>query len=243
MPIKKINKIAVVTGAGHRLGNEFAISLSRMGYSILVHYNSSDFLAKETAEKIKEEGGDANIYKADLTDYFQIKEMWKYIISLPFDLEVLINSAAIMNHNDIRTLSLSDFDKTIALNLRAPLLCSQEAAKNMISGGIIINISDVGAGKNWLGYPEYSISKSALEVLTKILAKALAPDIRVNAISPGLVLPPEYGEDKIWEKLKEKVPLKRTATTSEITSMVEYLITNKYITGQVLTIDGGYSLL
>ncbi|MFH2038744.1 MAG: SDR family oxidoreductase [Chloroflexota bacterium] len=243
MPIHKIDKIAVVTGAGHRLGREFAVSLSRMGYAILLHYNSSNILAEKTAENIKAEGGNAFLFKADLTDYYQIKEMWKYIVSLPFEVEVLINSAAIMYHNDIRTLSLSEFDETIALNLRAPLICSQEAARNMTSGGLIINISDVGAGKNWLGYPVYSISKSALEVLTRILAKALAPDIRVNAISPGLVLPPKEIDDKNWEKLKEKIPLKRTAITSEVTSMVEYLLKNKYVTGQVIAIDGGYSLL
>jgi pteridine reductase len=122
-------------------------------------------------------------------------------------------------------------------------MCSQEAAKRMALGGLIVNISDIGAGKNWLGYPAYSISKAALEVLTRLLAKALAPDIRVNAIAPGLVIPPEKGDVRVWEKLVEKVPLKRTASLSEITSMVDYLISNKYITGQVLEIDGGYSLL
>ncbi len=243
MLINKLNKMAVVTGAAHRLGKEFALSLSRMGYAIFIHYNSSNFLAENTAELIKAESGVAYLFKADLTDYLQIKEMWKYIDSLPTKLEVLINSAAIMKNNDIRTLSLSDFDETIALNLRAPLICSQEAAKKMTSGGLIINISDVGASKNWLGYPVYSISKSALEVLTKILAKALAPDIRVNAISPGLVFSPDYGDENNWAKLKDKIPLKRTAIASEITSMVEYLLINKYITGQVFTIDGGYSLL
>ena len=243
MPINKKKKIAVVTGAGHRLGKEFALTLSRMGYAILLHYNTSEIQTQKLAELITAEGVDVFPYKADLTDHKQIKEMWKFIHSLPFDLEILINSAAIMKHNDIRTLSYSDFDETFDLNLRAPLFCSQEASKTMVTGGLIINISDIGAGKNWLGYPIYSISKSSLEVLTRILAKALAPKIRVNAIAPGLVMPPESGDDKNWEKLKDKIPLKRSANPVEITSMVEYLLLNKYITGQIFAIDGGYSLL
>lgn len=243
MQIKKNGKIAVVTGAGHRLGKEFALSLSRIGYAILLHYNSSEIQAHETAKLIKSEGHQVFQYRADLTDFLQIKGMWKYISSLPFDLEVLINSAAIMDKKAIREITFSDFDETIALNLRAPLFCSQEAAKYMKAGGLIINISDVGAGKNWLGYPAYSISKSALEVLTRILAKALAPEIRVNAIAPGIVMPPENYDEKNWQKLTEKIPLKRTANNEELTSMVEYLINNKYITGQVIAIDGGYSLL
>jgi pteridine reductase len=243
MAIIKNGKIAVVTGAGHRLGGEFALSLSRMGYAVLLHYNSSEIQAQRTAELIKSEGSEVYPYKADLTDFLQIKEMWKFIVSLPFGLEILINSAALMIHGDFSTISSSEFDETISLNLRAPFFCSQEAAKNMTTGGLIINISDVGAGKNWLGYPVYSISKSGLEVLTRILAKALAPNIRVNAIAPGLVIPPESGSENNWETLKEKIPLKRSGVTDEITSMVEYLISNKYITGQVLVIDGGYSLL
>jgi len=238
-----MKKIAVVTGAGRRLGKEIALSLSRMGYSILLHYNSSEIQAKKVADLIIDEGVEVFPYKADLTDNRQIIEMWKFINSLPFELEILINSAAIMKHSDIRTLSFSDFDETLALNLRAPLFCSQEASKNMVAGGLIVNISDIGAGKNWLGYPIYSISKSSLEVLTRIFAKALAPNIRVNAIAPGLVMPPQSGNDKTWEQLKAKIPLKRNATAVEITSMVEYLLLNKYITGQVLAIDGGYSLL
>jgi NAD(P)-dependent dehydrogenase (short-subunit alcohol dehydrogenase family) len=243
MPVNKFSKIAVVTGAAHRLGGYIALSLAQQGYAILLHYYSSDRQANKMVESIKSMGVEVYTFKADLTDCEQIKKMWEFIDSLPHQIEILINSAAVMYQEDIRTLSASVFDETIALNLRAPLMCSQEAAKRMALGGLIVNISDIGAGKNWLGYPAYSISKAALEVLTRLLAKALAPDIRVNAIAPGLVIPPEKGDVRVWEKLVEKVPLKRTASLSEITSMVDYLISNKYITGQVLEIDGGYSLL
>ena len=238
-----MDKMAIVTGAGHRLGKELTLTLSRKGYSVLLHYYKSKDQAQELVNLIRSEGGNVYPFKADLTNQEHIEDMWKFIRSLSLDLEVLVNSAAIMKKKEIQYITFSDFDETIALNLRAPFFCSQEASKTMVEGGLIINISDTGAGKNWIGYPIYSISKSSLEVMTRLMAKAYAPKIRVNAIAPGLILPPETGDEKIWMKLEEKIPLKRKATVREITSMVEYLISNKYITGQIFGIDGGYSLI
>jgi pteridine reductase len=242
MLFNKNSRIAVVTGGGHRLGRTILVSLVQQGFAVLMHYNSSETLASETMDFLKSISSEVYAFKGDLTDNTQIKKMWEYIDTLPHDLEILINSAAIMNPCDIQTVSYSEIDDTLALNLRAPLLCSQEAAKRMPEGGLIINISDIGARKNWLEYPIYSISKAGLEVLTRILAKALAPEIRVNAIAPGLVMPSEKLENRIWEKLIAKVPAKRVATDDEITSMIMYLLSNKYITGQVIDIDGGLSL-
>ena len=242
MSINKIYKLAVITGAGHRLGRYLALYMAKKGYAILLHYNSSEIQAQETAEKIRGIGTPVLPFKADLREPSEIQQMWKYIDSLPYVLHILINSAAIMVQGDIRSTTTDEFDDQIAVNLRAPMICSQEAAKRMKTGGIIINISDSGAGKNWLGYPIYTISKAALEVLTRILAKSLAPEIRVNAIAPGLVFQNESVNAATWEKLIEKIPLKRSASPEEIASMVEYLIHNKYITGQIIEIDGGNSL-
>lgn len=238
----EFSKLAVITGAGHRLGKYFALSLAHQGYAILLHYYSSESLAMGTASEIKSIGGTVYTYKGNLKNIAEIFTMWEFIDGLPNPVEVLINSAATMVESDIRAVSIDDFDDSISINLRAPLVCSQEAAKRMLNGGLIINISDVGAGKTWMRHPVYSVSKAGLEVLTRILAKALAPKIRVNAIAPGLVIPPLDMADNSWEKLIEKVPLKRSAYPQEVTSMVEYLIQNKYITGQIIQIDGGYSL-
>jgi pteridine reductase len=240
--MKKNTNLAVITGAGRRLGSSFAMSLARQGYAILVHYHSSEEQGRRLVEQLRTSGTQAYLIKADLLDVEQIHAMWEKIDTLPHSVELLINSAAIMSRGDIRTLSPEEIDKTMALNLRSPLICSQDAAKRMSAGGLIVNISDVGAGKNWLTYPAYSISKAALEVLTRILAKALAPTIRVNAIAPGLVIPPENDNDGGWERLISKVPLRRSATRDEVTSILELMINNKYITGQIITIDGGYSL-
>jgi NAD(P)-dependent dehydrogenase (short-subunit alcohol dehydrogenase family) len=235
-------KLAVVTGAAHRMGRHFALSLAQQGYAIVLHYFSSEIQARETFAEIQAFGTPVYPYKADLRIPDEINNMWEYIDTLKHEVQVLINSAAIMNKGDIRSLTTQEFDESISINLRAPLLCAQEASKRMSKGGLIINISDVGANMNWVGFPAYSISKAGLETLTRILAKALAPDIRVNAIAPGLVIPSVEFDSVEWEKLINKIPLKRPASPKEITSLMEYLINNTYITGQVIDVDGGYSL-
>jgi NAD(P)-dependent dehydrogenase (short-subunit alcohol dehydrogenase family) len=113
----------------------------------------------------------------------------------------------------------------------------------MSRGGLIVNISDVGAQKAWSRYPSYTVSKAALESLTRILARALAPNIRVNAIAPGLVLQSDIVPDEEWQRLIQRVPLKRPARPEEVASALEFLLKNEYITGQTIVVDGGYSLL
>ena len=113
----------------------------------------------------------------------------------------------------------------------------------MINGGLIVNITDVGARKAWSRYPSYTVSKAALESLTKILARALAPKIRVNAIAPGFVLQSDIVPSEEWDRLIQRVPLKRPARSEEVASALEFLLKNEYITGQVIVVDGGYSLI
>jgi NAD(P)-dependent dehydrogenase (short-subunit alcohol dehydrogenase family) len=113
----------------------------------------------------------------------------------------------------------------------------------MTEGGLIVNITDVGAQKAWSRYPSYTVSKAALESLTRILARALAPQIRVNAIAPGLVLQSEIVPAEEWERLIHRVPLKRPARPEEIASALEFLLQNEYMTGQTIVVDGGYSLV
>jgi len=158
-------------------------------------------------------------------------------------LKILVNSAAVIPVGSPRDMELYDWDSALDLNLRAPFLLAQQAAKRMTAGGLIVNISDVGAQKAWSRYPSYTVSKAGLESLTKLLARSLAPTIRVNAIAPGFVLPSDAVTQEKWDQLIEKVPLKRAATLDEVTSTLEFLIKNEYITGQTIVVDGGYSLL
>jgi len=113
----------------------------------------------------------------------------------------------------------------------------------MEAGGLIVNVTDVGAQKAWSGFPAYTVSKAALETLTRVLARSLAPKIRVNAIAPGLVLPSEYVTEEEWVRLVGRLPLKRPASVDEVAAALEFLLKNEYITGQTIVVDGGYSLI
>ena len=235
-------KLALVTGAAHRVGRIFAMCLARQGFHILLHYHRSKNEAEQTIQEIRKAGFSATLACANLLEPDEIHELFKIVDGLSFPLKVLVNSAAVMKSGDARTLSLSDWDDTFKLNLRAPFLCAQEAAIRMESG-VIVNITDVGAAKSWSGFPSYAVSKAALESLTRILARALAPDIRVNAIAPGLIMPGKGFSTEKWNKLVQRVPLHRTAAENEIEEGLTFLLSNPYVTGQTLVIDGGYSLI
>ena len=231
--------LALVTGAAHRLGKSFALTLARLGYDILLHYHSSSDEAIQTKLEIESLSRNVTLVQADLTNPFEINSL----LSTFHSLDVLVNSAAFMQNAKIDSLSLENWDSTLDLNLRAPFLLAQECSKKMTDGGLIVNISDVGAQKAWSRYPSYTVSKAALESLTKILARALAPKIRVNAIAPGFVLQSDIVPAEEWERLIGRIPLKRPARTEEITSALEFLLHNQYVTGQTIVVDGGYSLI
>lgn len=232
-------QLALVTGAAHRLGKAFALTLARNGYDILLHYHSAEDEARQTQAEIESLGRSVIPSQADLTDPAQISSLLSGVESL----NVLVNSAAFMPSGSTQSLSIENWDASLDLNLRAPFLLAQECSKKMTEGGLIVNITDVGAQKAWSRYPSYTVSKAALESLTKILARALAPRIRVNAIAPGFVLQSEIVSAEEWERLINRVPLKRPARGEEIASALEFLLKNEYITGQTIVVDGGYSLI
>ena len=234
-----MSPLALVTGAAHRLGKAFALTLARAGYDIILHYHLSSGEALQTKLEIESLSRHVTLAQADLADPAQIQSLLSNIEHL----DVLVNSAAFMQNAKVTSLSLENWDSTLDLNLRAPFLLAQECSKKMTGGGLIVNISDVGAQKAWSRFPSYTVSKAALESLTKILARALAPNIRVNAIAPGFVLQSDVVPAEEWERLIGRIPLKRPARTEEITSALEFLLKNEYVTGQTIVVDGGYSLI
>src|SRR5918996_5967234 len=231
--------LALITGAAHRLGKTFALTLARNGYDILLHYHSAEEQARQTQAEIESLGRRVILCQADLTDAAQLSSL----LSKAQSLSALVNSAAFMPSGNLESLSIEDWDASLDLNLRAPFLLARECAKKMAEGGLIVNITDVGAQKAWSRYPSYTISKAALESLTKILARALAPKIRVNAIAPGFVLQSDIVPPEEWQRLINRIPLKRPARNEEIASALEFLLKNEYITGQTIVVDGGYSLV
>ena len=234
--------LALVTGAAHRLGRIFALTLAKHGYAILLHYHHSAEAANSTADEIRALGMPVFPVEADLTDAGQIQSLFSTVDSLNLRLKVLVNSAARMSRANLRTVSVEDWDATLALNLRAPLLLAQQAAERMVEGSLIINISDAGVGENWSGFPAYMVSKSGLETLTRLQAKMYAPNIRVDAIAPGLALRSSEIAAAEWEKLVMRLPLRHPVSMDELAGALDFLLYNESITGQTIFVDGGYSL-
>jgi pteridine reductase len=234
-----MSPLALVTGGAHRLGKTFALTLARLGYDIILHYHSAKDEALQTKTELESLRRRITLAPADLTDPAQIHSLVSNLESL----DVLVNSAAFMPGGNVDALSIENWDIALDLNLRAPFLLAQSVSKKMTDGGLVVNITDVGAQKAWSRYPSYTVSKAALESLTRILARALAPKIRVNAIAPGFVLQSDIVPPEEWERLIQRVPLKRPARSEEIAFALEFLLKNEYITGQVIVVDGGYSLI
>ena len=235
--------LALVTGGAQRLGKAFALSLARMGYAIGLHYLNSAHEADWTKKEIEALGVPAYLLRADLSKPERIARLFDIVREFDEPLKVLVNSAAIMPVGNPRELSLENWEQALDLNLRAPFLMAQEAAKLMSKGGLIVNVSDVGASKAWSRYSSYVVSKSGLETLTKVLARSFAPSIRVNAIAPGFVLKSNVVTPEEWDRLIERLPLKRPARPEEVASALEFLVKNEYVTGQTIVVDGGYSLV
>jgi NAD(P)-dependent dehydrogenase (short-subunit alcohol dehydrogenase family) len=240
-------KTALVTGAGQRVGQAIALALASQGANVIVHYHKSGEGALATARTIKEEMGvEAERLSADLSDPKDIEKMFFSIKDWFGRLDVVVNSASAFQMKGVMELTAEDWDHTMAVNLRAPFLLSQGAARlmqNQEEGGVIINIADVAGELPWPRFPHHSVSKAGLIMLTRVLAKSLAPKIRVNAVVPGPVLKPDKMEDARWEKLGEVLPLKRTGSPADVAMVVIEQIRNDFVTGAVWNVDGGDALV
>lgn len=235
--------LAIVTGAAHRIGLAIALELARQGYAIGLHYHRSSEKAAAAEEQVRALGVPVYPLPADLSEPVQVENLFLRIASLGHPLKVLVNSAAVMPRGDLREMPVEEWDSTLDLNLRAPWLCAKFAARLMEAGGCIVNISDTGANKLWTTYPAYTVSKSALETLTRMLAKALAPSVRVNAVAPGLILPSADVPGEVWQRLVERLPLKTPGSPEDVARAVLFFVQNPYVTGQILAVDGGYGLV
>lgn len=236
--------LALVTGAAHRIGLAVALELSRHGFAIGLHYHHSEPQAADAAAELAAAGVPVYRLAADLTDPAQVDDLFRRVEQLPHPLRVLVNSAAVMPRANLREMPVDDWDTTLDLNLRAPWLCARAAARLMgESGGVVINITDSGANKAWTSYPAYVVSKSALESLTRLLARTLAPLVRVNAVAPGLILPSDELSAEQWQRLVDRLPLQTAGQPADVARAVLFFVQNPYITGQVLAVDGGYQLI
>jgi pteridine reductase len=233
-------KVALVTGAGTRVGRAIAVALGKAGMRVGVHYYGSEKGARQTADEIVAAGSDARTLPGDLTDPATGPRVVEHISKVFGSLDVLVNSAAVMLRTPVGEVLVEDWDAMFALNLRAPFFLSQSAARVMKDrGGVIINIADLAAFEAWRNYVPHSITKAGVVQMTRGLAHALAPKIRVNAIAPGAVLLPDGYTAEQRDKLVSTTPLGRIGSPEDVAQAVIYLISADYVTGETIIVDGG----
>jgi 3-oxoacyl-[acyl-carrier protein] reductase len=238
-------QVALVTGAGRRIGREIALTLARAGADVVVNYSRSRAGAGATAREIQRLGVRAIALRADVARPVQVSRMFRRVEKEFGRLDILVNNAGIFFPVRWDKLTERDWNRILGVNLKGAFFCAQAAAKLMFrqKRGRIINISSLGGLQAWPGYMHYCSSKAANIMLTRCLAKALAPHIQVNSVAPGTIrFPDEKGTREI-RRMIAAIPLKKSGTAQDIAQMVLYLASNAgFITGQVFVVDGGKSI-
>jgi NAD(P)-dependent dehydrogenase (short-subunit alcohol dehydrogenase family) len=235
-------QVVLVTGAAKRIGRAIAMRLSREGARVLIHYNTSEAEAVETAR----ECGDAPLYRANLESVTEIRGMFDRIQQDHGRLDGLVNNAARFTRKNVMEIEEADWDFIHSVNLKSVFFCCQAAAGVMRAQGCgrIVNISSLGGLRPWAEHVHYCASKAGVIMLTKALAKALAPGIAVNSVAPG-VFPFSAAEEQSArvKPMIERTPMHRAGKPDEIADAVLFFLTAPdFITGQVMAVDGGLSL-
>jgi pteridine reductase len=234
-------KVALVTGAGRRLGRAMAGALAERGMTVAIHHHASAQGAQELRQQILQSGGRAECFSADLADADAARALPERVVGQFGRLDVLVNSAAIMQRLAFEETTPEQWDAIHNLNLRSVFFCTQGAARALrASGGKVVNMADLAGLEPWPGFVAHSTSKAGVVMLTKVLALSLAPEVTVNAIAPGAVLVPEDYSAEERERLVRSTPLRRLGSPSDVISALLYLLEGgDFVTGEVLVVDGG----
>jgi pteridine reductase len=233
--------VALVTGAGRRLGRAMAAALADRGMTLAIHHHASSAGANELREEIVGAGGRAVCFEADLTDAHAARALSGRVVAEFGRLDVLVNSAAVMHRLGFEETTPEQWDAVHDLNLRAVFFCTQGAAPALRAArGKVVNLADLAGLEPWPGFVAHSVSKAGVVMLTKVLALSLAPEVTVNAIAPGAVLVPEEYDAEERERLARATPLRRLGSPSDVVSALLYLLEGgDFVTGEVLVVDGG----
>lgn len=239
------HRVAIVTGSGRRLGRQIALALAGNGFDVVVNHLHSAKGARETVNLIHSRGQNAIAVKADVSKKADVLRLMRKTMSQFGGIDLLVNNAAIFIESPWNKTTERIWDRTINTNLKGTFLCCQAAATYMVreKQGRIINIASLGGIQTWKEHLAYSVSKAGVIMLTRCLAKALAPDITVNAIAPGtIVIDGEESHDQLHIPI-DTIPLKHYGKPSDITDLVLFFATTaNYVTGQTFVVDGGRSV-
>jgi pteridine reductase len=234
-------RVALVKGAGRRLGRAFAEALAARGMTMALHYNSSASGADELRNQVVAAGGRAECFQADLADPASARGLSARVAEQFGQLDVLVNSAAVMQKVSFEDTTPDIYDEVMNLNLRSVFFVSQGAAPFLRkTRGKIVNMADLSGLEPWPGYVTHSISKAGVVMLTKVLARSLAPEVTVNAIAPGAVLVPADYDAAERARLADSTPLGRLGTADDAVQALLYLLERAdFVTGDVIVVDGG----
>jgi len=235
-----MSRRALITGGAVRVGRAIALGLAREGYDLAIHYRSSDSAAHALQREIEGLGGRAHLFQGDLADPASIEVLAGAVLERFDHLDLLVNNASNFRRTPFDQIEVGEWDEVMAVNLRAPFLLSQRMAHRLrASKGQIINLLDTSAFQPWVQHPHHAVSKAGLLHLTKVMARALAPDIRVNAIAPGAVLLPEDYDVAERERSRNASLLKALGSPEDVLRAVLFLEASPFITGETIVVDGG----
>jgi pteridine reductase len=238
----------LVTGAANRIGRGLAMGLARQGDTVVIHYNSSESAAQQLSKEISGMGVKGFTIAADLSSNVQSAELIKLVWDMAGPIDVLINNASIFEEGLLAEITIDDIQRNMMINAYVPLLLSRSFAelnkgRQTPSLPVIINMLDSRITDYDRQHAAYHLAKRTLFTLTKMTALEFAPNIRVNAVAPGLILPPKDKDQSYIERLKSSNPLNATGTVEQIVEAVRFLVDNEFVTGQVIFVDGGRNLI
>lgn len=233
-------RVALVTGAAVRVGRTITIGLAEDGFDIVAAFGRSADAAETLRREVESLGRRCALVQADL----RTAEGAEAVVSAARDhfgtIDVIVNSAASFHRTSLEEVGAAEWDDVMNLNARAAHLVVRAALPQLrTSKGCVVNITDLGAFQAWIDYPHHAVSKAALAHLTRVQAKAYAPEVRVNAVAPGAVLAPDDWTEAQWRAVSDQAALKRPGSAEDVLGAVRYLVGADFVTGQVLAVDGG----
>ena len=233
-------RVALVTGGAHRVGRALSTALAHAGMRIAIDYHASDAEAKSLVSELAATGHECRAYQFDLTKPDSPSSLIAQVTSDFGGLDVLVNSAAVMQRTPVDEVTVQQWDAMFALNLRAPFFLSQAAHPWLSKAhGCIVNLSDLAAFETWPDYIPHSISKAGIVQMTRAMARVFAPEVRVNAIAPGAVLLPDNWSGEARAHFEKTTPLQRIGSPQDVVDAMLYLLRADYVSGDTLLVDGG----
>lgn len=238
-----MNKTTLITGAAKRVGKAIALHLAEQGWNIAIHYNSSETEARLFLDELISAYPDQRfkLFRADLNLSEELEVLIDQVNQKMDGFELLINNASVFEPSKLIETTTAFLDRQMNINFKAPFILMRDFART-IKTGVIVNFVDTRIVSNQSNFAAYSISKKALWEMTKMAALEFGPEIRVNAIAPGLILPPQEKGEEYLLKLSEKIAMKRPGGLDPIQKSLDYILNNDYLTGQLLFCDGGENL-